>query len=257
MAFFDCKLYSHVLHFPTRVSVFLPDSSLDSDAFNVVLLLHGMCCDGADFFLRTRVAEYAQENNCVLIAPSCGNNYFADGKNGLKYETYLLSELLPYFRKTFGLSADRDKNIAMGVSMGAYAAVRMGLSKPEQFSAVVSLSAPIDLKRAIQSLNDLPNDVRLRSFYNAFHQVYGTTDEFDGSNADVLKLLETVSPDTAPEFCFYVGNKDPLWALNEKVAMHMKYKGLAVDICVDDGDHDWKYWDPQLEKFFKRFAAKK
>lgn len=46
--------------------------------------------------MRTGVAAYADAADAVLIAPSCGNNYFADGQNGLKYETYLFRELIPF-----------------------------------------------------------------------------------------------------------------------------------------------------------------
>ena len=60
MALFDCKLYSHVLHQPVHVSVYAPDrKNFEMSDFDVVLLLHGMCCDGKDFFLRTGIADYA------------------------------------------------------------------------------------------------------------------------------------------------------------------------------------------------------
>lgn len=101
MALFECKLYSHVLHEPSQVAVYAPDrKNAGMSDFNVVLLLHGMCCDGKDFFMRTGVAAYADAADAVLIAPSCGNNYFADGQNGLKYETYMFRELIPFLQKT-------------------------------------------------------------------------------------------------------------------------------------------------------------
>ena len=109
MALFECKLYSHVLHEPSQVAVYAPDrKNAGMSDFNVVLLLHGMCCDGKDFFMRTGVAAYADAADAVLIAPSCGNNYFADGQNGLKYETYLFRELIPFLQKTFSLNTSRE-----------------------------------------------------------------------------------------------------------------------------------------------------
>ena len=171
MALFECKLYSHVLHEPSQVAVYAPDrKNAGMSDFNVVLLLHGMCCDGKDFFMRTGVAAYADAADAVLIAPSCGNNYFADGQNGLKYETYLFRELIPFLQKPFSLNTSREKNFILGTSMGAFAAVRLGLTYPDRFKAVCSLSAPLDLKTAVETLRDNIRDCRRR----AFCSVYGS-----------------------------------------------------------------------------------
>ncbi len=253
MALFDCKLYSHVLHQPVHVSVYAPDrKNFEMSDFDVVLLLHGMCCDGKDFFLRTGIADYADGAGAVLVAPSCGNNYFADGVNGLKYETYLFCELLPYLRKTFGLSDLREKNFILGVSMGAFAAVRLGLTYPERFKAVCSLSAPIDLKTAVETLRDNLKDCRRR----AFCSVYGSVEQFAASDSDIMRLIKLASPSSAPFVYLYAGRNDPLLPLNERVAETMRARGMAVALETDDGAHDWQSWDRQAKKFIETYVGK-
>lgn len=252
MALFESKLYSHVLHTSTQVSVYIPDRKrVVVPSFNVVLLLHGMCGDGRDFFLRTRIADYADENDCVLIAPSCGNNYFADGKNGLKYETYLFGELMPYLRAVFGFNASRGKNFLLGTSMGAFAAVRIGLTHPDAFCAVCSLSAPIDLKSAVETLRDNLKDCRRR----AFCSVYGSTEEFGGSSSDIMHLIGEVDAETAPEMYLYVGANDPLLQFNCYVFEKLATRGFRVRLESDDGAHDWKSWDRQAEKFLTFYSG--
>lgn len=254
MALFECKLYSHVLHQPAHVSLYVPDrKNTEISEFDVVLLLHGMCCDGKDFFLRTGIADYADKAGVVLISPSCGNNYFADGLNGLKYETYLFCELLPYLRKTFGLSCLREKNYILGTSMGAFAAVRLGLTHADVFNTVCSLSAPIDLKTAVETLRDNIKDCRSR----AFSAVYGSTKQFENSPSDVTKLLREISPDQAPFFYMYVGRNDPLLPFNERATQVMEARGLKFCFTIDDGGHDWESWNKQAKKFFEEYLSAK
>lgn len=253
MALFECKLYSHVLHEPSQVSVYAPDrKNAGMSDFNVVLLLHGMCCDGKDFFMRTGVAAYADAADAVLIAPSCGNNYFADGQNGLKYETYLFRELIPFLQKTFSLNVSREKNFILGTSMGAFAAVRLGLTYPDRFKAVCSLSAPLDLKTAVETLRDNIRDCRRR----AFCSVYGSCEQFGGSSADILHLIERTPPATAPFLWLYVGRNDPLLQINKQTAEKMREKGFALSLETDDGAHDWASWDRQAKRFFDLYVGK-
>ena len=253
MALFECKLYSHVLHEPSQVAVYAPDrKNAGMSDFNVVLLLHGMCCDGKDFFTRTGMADYADAADAVLIAPSCGNNYFADGQNGLKYETYMFRELIPFLQKTFSLNVSREKNFILGTSMGAFAAVRLGLTYPDRFKAVCSLSAPLDLKTAVETLRDNIRDCRRR----AFCSVYGSCEQFGGSSADILHLIERTPPATAPFLWLYVGRNDPLLQINKQTAEKMREKGFALSLETDDGAHDWASWDRQAKRFFDLYVGK-
>lgn len=67
--------------------------------------------------MRTGVAAYADAADAVLIAPSCGNNYFADGQNGLKYETYLFRELIPFLQKTLFFKTPPVKKISFSARL--------------------------------------------------------------------------------------------------------------------------------------------
>lgn len=100
--------------------------------------------------------------------------------------------------------------------------MRLGLTYPDRFKAVCSLSAPLDLKTAVETLRDNIRDCRRR----AFCSVYGSCEQFGGSSADILHLIERTPPATAPFLWLYVGRNDPLLQINKQTAEKSEKKAL-------------------------------
>ena len=155
-------------------------------------------------------------------------------------------------QKTFSLNTSREKIFILGTSMGAFAAVRLGLTYPDRFKAVCSLSAPLDLKTAVETLRDNIRDCRRR----AFCSVYGSCEQFGGSSADILQLIARTPPATAPFLWLYVGRNDPLLQINKQTAEKIREKGFALSLETDDGAHDWASWDRQAKRFFDLYVGK-
>lgn len=110
----------------------------------------------------------------------------------------------------------------------------------------------MDLKTAVETLRDNIRDCRRR----AFCSVYGSCEQFGGSSADILHLIERTPPATAPFLWLYVGRNDPLLQINKQTAEKMREKGFALSLETDDGAHDWASWDRQAKRFFDLYVGK-
>lgn len=89
-----------------------------------------------------------------------------------------------------------------------------------------------------------------------FCSVYGSCEQFGGSSADILHLIERTPPATAPFLWLYVGRNDPLLQINKQTAEKIREKGFALSLETDDGAHDWASWDRQTKRFFDLYVGK-
>lgn len=80
----------------------------------------------------------------VVVTPSLGGRptYF-DGLRGENQEKVVIQDLRKHLEKTLQVSTERSGRAIMGVSMGAFGAMRFALRHPEIFAAVAVHSSPV------------------------------------------------------------------------------------------------------------------
>ena len=93
------------------------------------------------------IEALSRQYGVAVIMPDAFLSSYADMAHGLKYQTYLSEELPDIMRGFFPLSDRRADNFLLGCSMGGYGAFRIGLSHPESYSAIGSLSSGIAASR--------------------------------------------------------------------------------------------------------------
>ncbi len=117
----------------------------DSEPLPLLLLLHGAGGDREQLArFQPQISEMWASKTLppmVIAAPSVatGSIYMDsyDGKE--RWETFIMSELLPHLRKTYRVSSDRKKTMVTGTSMGGFGSLRLGLKYPETFGALAAM----------------------------------------------------------------------------------------------------------------------
>lgn len=224
--------------------------------FPVLYLLHGVTGRSSDWIERTRVALYATHYDLFIVMIEGGNGWYTDSASipADKYESYILQELLPDVEKRFRVSQERDGRAVAGLSMGGYGAVKFGLKHPEMFALAASMSGAFGAASWTQK--DVPNSGPiLDSILKTFGPVNSTT----RSANDVFKLVRNVPAErisSLPFFYLDCGTEDFLFPFSRDLVGLLVERKIPHEYRQLPGDHNWKYWDRQIQEILKLTAQR-
>lgn len=143
------ELTSKLVPSPVKVSVLLPAGFQPSQKLPLLLMLHGGGGDNS-FLERMRPTVEAAWTAgdfppAVVVTPDVGRSLYMDFKDGSqKWETFLVTEMVPELRRRYGLSTERTKTAVTGVSMGGLGSLRLGFDHPEMFGGLAALEPGIE-----------------------------------------------------------------------------------------------------------------
>ena len=237
MALLHVNFFSHVLGMATQIDVILPQTE-HSKPYQTLYLLHGMSDDQTIWQRRTSIERYADEKGIAVVMPTTHLGWYTDMYHGLKYFTFIGEELPKICRNFFPrMSAAREDNFIAGLSMGGYGAFKFALNLPDTFCAAASLSGGLDVLNVVNDIGKDDNPF----WYNIFGS---NTDENDLFIA-AEKLKKSGKP--LPKLYMWCGTSDFLYQQNLKMRDHLK--SLEFDLLYEEsaGDHQWKYWDREIQ----------
>ena len=221
----------------TSLEVVLPDEGKLKDA-PVIYLLHGLSDNCTGWTRYTAIERYARDKGAAVIMPEVQRSFYADMALGPNYFTYVSKELPQLCAHFFGLSARREKNYIMGLSMGGYGALKCALTNPKQYAGCASFSAVTEMdSRAARA------DER---FGKELQAIFGV-DRRIPPEASLQALLEKRKAFQLPKFFITCGEQDALYPENCRFAEALEKKGAAVSFSHWPGDHTWELWDKSVE----------
>jgi S-formylglutathione hydrolase len=143
------ELTSKLVPSPVKVAVLLPDGYQASQHLPLILMLHGGGGDEGFLTQMRPVVEAAwiarEVAPAVVVTPNVQRSLYMDYKDGSqKWETFLVTEMIPELRRRYGLSPDRGSTVVTGISMGGLGSLRLGLDHPEVFGGLAALEAGIE-----------------------------------------------------------------------------------------------------------------
>jgi S-formylglutathione hydrolase FrmB len=259
----------------TRVRVLLPagyDPS-GNTRYPVLYLLHGASLDSAAWTNAGDAEAISAGYPLIVVMPDGGYfGYYADWWNfGLggapAWETYHLSQLLPWIDAHFPTVADRDGRAVAGLSMGGLGAMSYAARHPDLFTAAASFSGAIDTNFLLA-----PPIVEISTIAHGYHlpaAVFGPrlTDEVRWRGHNPLDLAENLrglllqldtgngQPDSAG------AGLDPVEGAmyDMAVKVHERLTGLGIDHIWDAygrGTHSWPFWQRDLRQFLPRLMER-
>lgn len=251
LAFIQANIYSNILETEVMVNVILPQTTVkkigtatknDQKKLPVLYLLHGMGGNHSVWERRTSIERYVSEYQVAVIMPSTDMGWYTDTTYDMKYWTFVAEELPQICRELFPqLSNEREQTFAAGLSMGGYGAIKLGLRKPENFAAVASLSGALAMVESLDSLLQL----RSAAYWEG---IFGPLDQLQGSDNDLIHLIQEIDPETAPRFFVSCGTEDQLFPASEYAVAKMQEQKLNVTFESGPGDHDWQFWDAWIQR---------
>lgn len=120
-----------------------------AEAYPLLLWLHGGNGSEKDmlFFKSVFDREIASGRvpPLVIATPSGRRSLYMDFRDGIeRWESYILSDVLPFVRRSAHVDTSRERTFIGGVSMGGLGSLRIAFKHPEIFAGVIALEPAIE-----------------------------------------------------------------------------------------------------------------
>ena len=170
-----------------------------------------------------------------------------------KYESYILKELIPDVQKRFRTIEARYGRGIAGLSMGGYGALKFGLKSPENFAFAGSLSGA--LSAASWTEDDLKT---LKSIRDSVFDIFGPVGSETRKKNDIYEIVRALPAARVaglPYFYLDCGTEDFLTTNSQQFAALLREKKVLHEYRELPGDHNWAYWDQQVQEVLKVAAS--
>ena len=251
---FQSKLVNAALSY----NVILPPDYRTSRAtrYPVLYLLHGFGGHYSDWVTHTNVADYAAQYRMIVVMPEGNNGWYTDSTSAGtdKYESYMLKELIPDVQKRYRTIEARYGRAVVGLSMGGYGALKFGLKSPDTFVFVGSISGA--LAAPAWTEDDLKN---LKAIRDSVFGVFGPVGSETRKANDIYEMTRGLSAARVaalPYIYLDCGTEDFLVSPNQQFAALLREKKIPHEYRELPGDHNWAYWDQQVQEVLKIAAQK-
>jgi S-formylglutathione hydrolase FrmB len=247
MALLRVDFAAETLALGTSMTVLLPQQAStqigltgrSSDAPPPVLyLLHGLTDDDTAWTRYTSIERYAAARGIAVVMPQVHRSFYADEANGSRFFTFLSEELPAVVSSFFRVSTRREDTFVAGLSMGGYGALKWALREPDRFAAAASLSGALDVA-GMQQHDDRPHIVEL------IDRVFGRP--VAGTDDDLMHLVATAPRQELPRLLLRCGTEDHLLGANQRFVAACREHDVDLDAQFGPGDHEWGYWDTQIQ----------
>ncbi len=257
MALVHLGCHSDALKMAVNIDVILPQASVSQigmegkreTTYRTLYLLHGLSDDQTIWQRRTSVERYAARYGVAVVMPSGGRSFYTDMRHGGAYYSYIAKELPVLCRSFFaGMSAAPTDQYIAGLSMGGYGAWKIGM-REGNFAGIASFSGALDVYR-LASRKTLDN----RSYWE---DIFGEIEGIVGSAEDVYALTEQAQRMGKLPAKLYLscGTEDRLLQDTRRMRDLLATNAIPCEYREAPGDHNWEFWDAELERMMAYFFA--
>lgn len=230
------------------VTTFIPHGLGDSTDLPIVTLLHGVfgshwawAFKGEAHITTQTLMDRGLIPPMILLMPSDG--LWGDGSGyiphaDVDYEQWIMNEVPAIaFELTRACSPSSPRYLA-GLSMGGFAALRLGAKYPATFDAISAHSSATNIAQLKQIIED---------------DTSGWSK--NPQDQDVFLAIEAASG-SLPRIRFDCGTEDKLLTVNRALHWALADAGIAHTYEEFSGAHDWDYWKSNLHHSLLFFANK-
>lgn len=260
-----------------QVRILLPEGYDPSGAtrYPVLYLLHGGGGSSTRWLEAGDAEDITAGSPLIVVMPDGGPfGFYADWWNfglsgGPRWETFHLSQLVPWVDATYPTIGTRDGRAVAGESMGGLGAIHYAAKRPDLFTAALSFSGAVDTNLFVA-----PPIVEVAALAEGLHVPAATfgprlTDEirWRGHNpVDLAGNLDGVflklDVGTGEAGGPVAGGGDPVeWAMHQMgTALHERLDAFGIDHVWQPGPgcHCWFQWQDDLREglplLMERFA---
>lgn len=125
------------------------DYATSGKHYPVLYFLHGASCNYTTASEVIGIEDRTSIADAIVVMPEAGKYGFytdwVDQSIAQKWETYHLTELVPFIDRNLRTIAKKEGRGIIGFSMGGLGAMRYAVARPDLFAAATTLSGIVDL----------------------------------------------------------------------------------------------------------------
>jgi poly(3-hydroxybutyrate) depolymerase len=157
----DRRIYSPILGRPRDLYVYLPPGYDPSNAYPLIVFLHGADID-EHAFLDPKVLKpidflisSGQIPPVVIAAPdgtyegenriNSTHSLWVNGRGG-RFADHIVEEVLPFMLRTYSIRPEREAHATLGISAGGFGAMSIAMKHRELFGAAATIAGPINMR---------------------------------------------------------------------------------------------------------------
>ena len=241
-----------------EVSIYLPPSyaAETTRRYPVVYLLHGYTNSDLGYFgpdgrqahvIAERVFAAGTANEMILVMPNCMNVFggcmYSNSVTTGDWEGYIAEDLVAYMDQHYRTLPTRASRGLAGHSMGGYGTIRIGMKRPDVFSAIYALSSCCLNEGNLRARGDGPSPAE------AIHSLAEARDNRAAQGTLARAAAWAPNPQNPPLYLDLPPRNGEVkpevavkWAANSPVAMLDQYvpnlrklTAIALDIGLQDG----------------------
>ncbi|MCP4707533.1 MAG: alpha/beta fold hydrolase, partial [Planctomycetes bacterium] len=144
----DVSFYSASVDRDMHFEIVLPKDYEDSGKrYPVIYMLHGLTSNYKAWG-RMGVPQYLNQFDMIAVIPDAGNSWYvnwsesADGQTN-NFDDYITTDLVTYVDNNYRTISRREGRAIIGLSMGGYGGITLGLRHPELFCSIGSHSGAL------------------------------------------------------------------------------------------------------------------
>jgi len=246
------SMQSRILNQTIGYSVIFPIGyDKNQQSYPVIYLLHGIGGDGNSWIKRCNIdrlvdslKECSLISDFIFIMPDAKNSYYINNYNKtFSYENFFINELIPYIESTYRIKASKENRAIMGLSMGGFGAVLLGIKHPDVFGTVVSMSGALRDSLAFVNIPQTKYNVYFKDVYGPdltgqqrITQHWKENSPYYLIDSTLVENLKTIN------WYFDCGQSDSLYPNVELFhQLLLKYK-IPHEYHSRPGKHNWEFW---------------
>jgi putative tributyrin esterase len=247
MSLIEAHFFSKSIGMQSRMMVLMPDAG--PGPFPVFYLLHGLSDDCSIWLRRTSIERYLGAGRpgasvpLMVVMPETGRGWYVNAAKqpGRRYEDHIMEDVMGYVERVFPARTDRAGRVIGGLSMGGFGAVKLGLSHPDKFCSITSLSGAImtPLHNYKKRSNDPPE------LKEEFETILG--ENWHGGPNDCAALAKNCPKELRPVLRLDCGTGDFLLEQNRDYHRILDEVGYSHEYAEYPGEHNWDYWDVHIQ----------
>lgn len=217
--------------------------------YPVIYLLHGLTGHFNNWTDLTKLSDYANAYDVIIVTPEGGDGWYTDSVSNdkEKWESYIVQELIPEVDKKFRTHTGRNQRAIAGLSMGGFGSLKFGLKYPDKFILAGSFSGALGAADITEK--SLPGAIG-----KTIDGIFGPVESETRKANDLFGIIRSMTPEKAKTIPFIYldcGTEDFLFQSNRGFVNLLIEKKVPHEYRQLPGAHDWKYWDKQVQEFLQ------
>ena len=222
----------------------------EQSRYPVVYLLHGGSGAFSDWHQKVTekgiVNQMAEEHKVLIVTPGVGPaSYYYDSPllDSVRYETYMIQELIPFIDKNYRTLAQKESRAITGLSMGGHGAITLAAKHPSLFIAAGSMSGVMNIDTDLWKVGEEFRSLRKKGQIEMLGAI-----NYQGPLFNTYTAVGLVDQLQNQKISLIIdcGVDDFLIETNRQMHSLLMEKKVAHEYIERPGAHTWNYWTDAL-----------